>query len=265
MAPAIMIPAMGGTQGTLPGTLRRPGGRGLQGRAGHGLLAAVDHFQVPDIPPPQLPAHHPGQGTAPGEAQVRDLQAAGVQLVPGTQGGEDGDAPVPGPADEVNLAGDQVNGVGDVVQAVKKAVRRLPVVVDGQGVDGAVRIDIPDPLRHDRRLAAARRGGEGPQLAVDVAEAVGVPVHQGQLPHAGAGQGLGGAAPHAAEAHHTHMGAFQLLHGPGAKEHFVSDKSFGHDSTAFWFLGRWDVGLRPSPPGLRPGPSRGFAPAPHRL
>ena len=116
------------------------GRRGLQGRAGHGLLAAVDHFQVPDIPPPQLPAHHPGQGTAPGEAQVRDLQAAGVQLVPGTQGGEDGDALVPGPADEVNLAGDQVNGVGDVVQAVKKAVRRLPVVVDGKGMDGAGRV-----------------------------------------------------------------------------------------------------------------------------
>ena len=36
MAPAIMIPAMGGTQGTLPGTLRRPGGgasRGAQGTA----------------------------------------------------------------------------------------------------------------------------------------------------------------------------------------------------------------------------------------
>ena len=44
------------------------------------------------------------------------------------------------------------------------------------------------------------------QLAVDVADADVVQIHQTQTPHPGAGQGLHHPRPHAPDAHHHHVG-----------------------------------------------------------
>lgn len=90
MAEAIRMPAVEGTQGTLAGTLRRPGDGASSCRvsaAGSGLYTT---FRCPDAPVPQLPAHDPGQGADRGPGNVRYLQKAGVQLVAGAQGGDDG-------------------------------------------------------------------------------------------------------------------------------------------------------------------------------
>ncbi len=188
---------------------------------------------MPDPPPPQLPAHHPGQGTAPGFGQVRHLQQGGVQLVPGAQGGEDGDAPFLGLTDEIHLAGHQINAVHHAVVAVPEPLPVRGGVGPHQGVDPAVRVDVPGPLRQDLRLGPACGGGQGPQLAVDVAQAVRIPVNEGQLPHPGPGQHLGGAAAHAPQPHHAHMGPGQPVHGRGAQQHLAAQKSFVHECTLF--------------------------------
>ena len=104
------------------------------------------------------------------------------------------------------------------------------VVAAHNGVDGAVRVDVPHPLRQHLRLGAANGGVEGAQLAVDVALAVGVLVDDRQLPHAGAGQGLHRPAPNAPQSHHAYVAGGELSQGGGAQEHLIAQKGFTHVS-----------------------------------
>ena len=176
---------------------------------------------MPDAPVPQLPAHDPGQGTHGGFGNVRHLQKGGVQLVAGAQGGDDGDTPLPRLLDQVQLAGHQVDAVGDIVEFPGEKVLPVGGVIGGaQGVDPDVRVDVPAPPGRRLRLILPHGGGQGVQLAVDVGEAQGVLIHQGQLPHPGAGQYLGGIAAHAAQAEHRHMAAGEPVQGPVPQDHF---------------------------------------------
>ena len=52
-----------------------------------------------------------------------------------------------------------------------------------------------------------------------------VVVHQGEVPHPGAGQGLGAPAADPAQAKDGCVGMAQTLHGGGAKEHFCAKES----------------------------------------
>ena len=87
-------------------------------------------------------------------------------------------------------------------------------------MDPEAGVDVPAPPGGCFGLIFPHGGGQGVQLAVDIGEAQGILVHQGQLSHPGAGQDLGGVAAHAAQAEHRHMAAGEPVQGPVPQDHF---------------------------------------------
>ncbi len=123
--PARRNPATGGT-------LRRTGGDGTAGREGGSLCSASAGSSGEKttlwwrIPPfLQLLSDDPGQGTAFRFGDVSDPELRGVQFIPGSHGGENGNTPGQGGLDQIQLTGDQINGVYDVIIGDRK--KPLPV------------------------------------------------------------------------------------------------------------------------------------------
>ena len=87
------------------------------------------------------------------------------------------------------------------------------IVGFAEGMDPEGGVDVQAAAGGYLRLGLPHGGVEGVELAVDVGGAEGVPVYQGQLSYAGAGQGLHGIAAHAAQTEHRHMAAGQAVHG----------------------------------------------------
>ena len=81
---------------------------------------------------------------------------------------------------------------------------------------------------HDGRLRLADRRVQRAALAVEVALADGVLVHERERTDAGAGQRLGAPAPHAAQTEHGYVGGSQALHGLGAQKHLCAEKPLVH-------------------------------------
>ena len=184
---------------------------------------------VEDAAGAQLLAYHPGQGAALSFRQVGDAEQAGVQLVACAQGGDDGDAPGEGGLDQIQFAGHQVDAVHNVVQRLVEEVLPPPRLIllrpDGEA---AVRIDVADTVGHGLGLGLAQGGAGGLHLAVQVGQTHRVVVHQREGAHAGAGQGLGAPASHAAQTEHGHVGGSQALHGLGAQKHLCAEKPLVH-------------------------------------
>ena len=174
-----------------------------------------------DAPLTQLLAHHPGQGTALGLGQVPNAELRGVQLIAGAQGREDGKAAAQGGLDQVQLAGNQVDAVHHiVVPRPEKPLPGLRLVFLGQNGEAAFRVDVRRTFRHGLGLGPAQGGDRGFRLPVQVGKAHLVMVDEGERAHAGAGQGLGAPAAHAAQAEYGHVGGVQPRHAFPAQEHF---------------------------------------------
>ena len=71
----------------------------------------------------------------------------------------------------------------------------------------------------------AQGGAGGLHLGFRFGRTPRVVVHQREGAHAGAGQGLGAPASHAAQTEHGHVGGSQALHGLGAQKHLCAESS----------------------------------------
>ena len=160
-------------------------------------------------------------------ADVAELQKPRVQLVPGAQGGDHGDARLPGGDDQVQLAAHQVDAVCQIVPFRRRGKKLRPGV---RGIPGryreeaTLRADLLQACGHHLRLGPPHGGGGGAELAVAVALRDRVLVHQGQRAHPCAGQGLGAPASHAPQAEHGHMALPEPGHGLRPQKHLCAQK-----------------------------------------
>ena len=185
-----------------------------------GFLRGPQHPVVVDASGPQLLADHPSQGTALGFGDVPDAEQGGVQLVAGPKGRENGDLSGDGGLDQVQFAGHQVDTIHNVVVLCgKEGLPVLGLVLFHPDRGAALGIDVGDAVCHGLGLGHAQGGQGGLHLTVQVGESHLVMVDESEGPHAGAGQGLGAPAAHAAQAEYRHMGGGQALHSLVAQQH----------------------------------------------
>ena len=134
-------------------------------------------------------------------------------------------------ADQVHLAGHEVDAVGNVIiLRVEKPLPRRRLVALHTRVNGNVRVDVVHARGHDGRLRLADRGVQRAALAVDVALADGVLVHERERADPGTGKRLGAPAAHAAEAEHRNAAAAQARERGLAEEHLRADGLLGHSA-----------------------------------
>ena len=134
-------------------------------------------------------------------------------------------------ADQVYLAGHEVDAVSNIIiLRVEKPFPCRRLVAFHTRIDGDVRVDVVHARGHDGRLRLTDRGVQRAALAVDVALADGVLVHERERADAGTGQRLGAPAAHAAEAEHRHAAAAQARERGLAKEHLRADGLLGHSA-----------------------------------
>ena len=212
-----MSPAQEGTQATLAGTLRRPGGGASSWVVSAGSSGLNTTFRW------WMPRLRSGNG-----------QAAGVQFVAGAQSAEDGDAPHLRLLDEIQLAGHQVDGVYNVaVLGGEEVIPVLRIIGGADGVDNDVGMDIPAALGCRLCLGKTHGGCQGKELAVDVGYGQCILIDEGQFAHAGAGQSLHCVAAHTAQTEHGHMAASELVHSGTSQHHLRADKTFVHQEISF--------------------------------
>lgn len=149
--------------------------------------------------------------------KVPDSDGGGVASAAGAPAHDDGDARHMASRDHAGLVGHRINGVEDDVgpspvmrrvRAEETRQRGLRDKLDA-GLDGNAGLDVSQATGHDVGLGEAHGGLEGVNLAVDVGDAHLVEVHQGDAPHAGAGQGLGSPGSNASDPSHKDVGCTQ--------------------------------------------------------
>ena len=97
----------------------------------------------------QLLSDDPGQGASFRFGDVSDPELRGVQFIPGSHGGENGNTPGQGGLDQIQLTGDQINGVYDVI--IGDCKKPLPVrrfVLFRNQVQYALGMDVPQARSH---------------------------------------------------------------------------------------------------------------------
>ena len=134
-------------------------------------------------------------------------------------------------ADQIHLAGHEINAIGDVIiLRVEKPLPRRRLVALGARINGDGGVNVVHTRGHDGRLRLADRRVQRAALAVEVALADGVLVHERERTDAGAGQRLGTPAAHAAETEHRHTAAPQARERALAEEHLRADGLLGHSA-----------------------------------
>ena len=180
---------------------------------GQGGLGGIDHRQMNDAPLAQPLPQHPGQRAGVCFGKVGDGKAGGIQLVARTHAADDGRACRPAAADQLHLGGDAVDGVDHIIQRVEGEGRRVFLAEKLLPAEHLrLGLDVADAPGHHLHLWLAHRGGQGDQLAVDIALADGVAVHQQDPAYAGPCQRFcreGANAPHA---EHRHKGPGKPIH-----------------------------------------------------
>ena len=107
---------------------------------------------------------------------------------------------------ETELAGNQINGIHDIIRLEGEKLLLVGLVIElGQGDDGGLGIDIPEPGGHHIGFILSQRGMEGAELTVEIGQAYGIVVHQGNMPNTGPAQRFCRIAAHAANAEHHHV------------------------------------------------------------
>ena len=156
---------------------------------------------------PQLFADPGGQGAAACVAEVAHEELAAVQASPCSHGRDDGDARFVGGTHEGHLAGHGIDGVDHHIRPRCQQVRQGLRVNEGHaGIHIAVRVDVPHAGRGHLGLGLAEGGAQGEELAVEVAGAHHIVIHEAQVAHARPGQGFHGKRPHPPQAEHRHPG-----------------------------------------------------------
>ena len=113
--PARRNPATGGTQGALAGMERRPGGGAslCSASAGSSGEKTTLWWRIPRFFSSFRMTRARGHPSVFGD--VSDPELRGVQFIPGSHGGENGNTPGQGGLDQIQLTGDQIDGVYDVI------------------------------------------------------------------------------------------------------------------------------------------------------
>lgn len=223
-------PALAGTHGSEPARSGGPAA-GAERLGRHGGLGAEHDRVVRDAGAAQLAAHDARERAAARLADVAELEPARVQLVAGAERRHDGNAARVRGADQIHLTGHEINAIGDVIiLRVEKPLPRRRLVALGARINGDGGVNVVHTRGHDGRLRLADRRVQRAALAVKVALADGVLVHERERTDAGAGQRLGTPAAHAAETEHRHTAAPQARERALAEEHLRADGLLGHSA-----------------------------------
>lgn len=186
------------------------------------FLGRIDRLDpAADAAPAQFLAHDARQAACAGREEVADNNAGRIDLVRRPHRGNDRDSLLLAALQEIELGGDVVDAVEDVIVAALQQFAGVFLrikLLDRFDRDG--RIDRPAALGHDHGLALANGAIEGMQLAVDVGQADGVEIDQGQPADAGAGQSLDSIAAHAAETEDRDGGPGQAVQCVCADQEF---------------------------------------------
>ena len=211
------------------------GAEALVGPAGHrgvlhrlqGRLLAVDHLEVPvEAPLAQALADDLGERTDLRVPDAGGADAGGIEVTGRSHRAVEARAGLVGVFDQVELVGVAVDGVDDVVEVFQgEAVTVLA------GIHPVDRLHLDLGMQRDQALAQFLHLGPahvpsgGLQLAVDVGDAHLVGIHQGQVPHAAAGQGFGAPAPHPSHPEHDHARGLQKFQGTGPDQELQAMKN----------------------------------------
>ena len=103
------------------------------------------------------------------------------------------------------------------------------------GLHIAFGVDVAHPRRGHLHLGLAEGGAQREELAVEVAGAHDIVIHQSQVAYARAGQGLHGKGTHAAQAEHRHARGTQPLQRRLAEQQLAA----GKPSHAWGLTLRW--------------------------
>ena len=134
-------------------------------------------------------------------------------------------------ADQIHLTGHQVNAVGNIIiLCVEKPFPCRSLIALGARVDGNAGVNIAHARGHHLRLRQADRGMQCAALAVDVALADGVLVHERERADTGARQRFGAPAAHAAETEHRNTAAAQTCERVAAEQHLGAQGLLAHSA-----------------------------------
>ncbi len=187
---------------------------GAARRHGHGHLRGVEHLQSADAALAAFLTHDLADGVGLGLLDGREAQALRVELVCPAHAGYEPQPRVLAPLGDDELLRDGVDGVDHVVGAGERLERGDEVLLGEELVhrgDPAVGVDVVDDAFHHVGLGLADGGVVGHGLPVDVGGLHDVAVHQHELAHAAAREGLHAVGAHAAQAQHQHAGARQSV------------------------------------------------------
>ena len=222
-------------------------GRIIEGA--NGRLVGIDHLQPSDAPFFQLAPHDPGQRADAGFIDIRDPEAAAVQLVAGSHGADDRRAGLISAHHQRQLGRHGVHGINHIIIGVEREAfdvfRQYKALVDSHF---GVRIDFKDPLPHHLDLIPPDGFTGRDNLAVQIGQTDLIVVDQIKGADAAARQRLAHIAAHAPDTENGHAGPGQAIHGGLAKEQLGSRKLVHHSFSPHPVLygGR---GAAPLPPG----------------
>ena len=120
-----------------------------------------------NAPAAKLFPYHPGKGTTLGLGNIADLEPGGIQLISGSQRGDDGNGAGQGSFDQIQFTGDQIDRVYDkIIISGKKGFPVLWGVTIDKGMNFTAWSDLGYPLCHGLRLGASYCVNGSLQLAV---------------------------------------------------------------------------------------------------